>query len=136
MALLYPVLAQVLFTFAMILAAGRARIRAAKAGRVRIGDIALSAEAWPADIRKIGNNMNNQFQTPVLFYVLCGIALFIGAAGPVMVALGWLFVATRLVHAYIHVTTNDVVRRLQAFVAGFATLVVMWIMIVAHLLSA
>ena len=44
-------------------------------------DIALSNEAWPDDLKKVANNMHNQFETPVLFYVLCGVATYVGATG-------------------------------------------------------
>jgi hypothetical protein len=43
-------------------------------------------------------------------------------------------VATRLGHAYIHVTSNRVGRRFNAFAAGFAVLVVMWLLFAMRLL--
>jgi len=63
----------------------------------------------------------------VLFYVLVVLALITRKADMVFVVLAWMFVASRLVHAYIHTTSNKVLRRFQAFVVGVLILAVMWI---------
>ena len=136
LALLYPVLAQVLLTLALLLWTGRARFAALRAGRARIPEVALSAEPWPDDVRKISNNYHNQFETPVLFYVLCGAATYLGATGFVMVFLAWAFIASRLAHTYIHVTTNRVRHRFRVFAVGVAVLLAMWLLVTARLLAA
>jgi hypothetical protein len=43
----------------------------------------------------------------------------------VFVVLSWIFVLSRLVHAYIHVTSNRVSRRFFAY-SGTVTLLIMW----------
>lgn len=136
LSLLYPALAQILWTLIVILLAGRARIAAIRAKDVTIGQVALSNDAWPKRARAFGNNMNNQFETPVLFYALCGIATYAGATGGIMTGLAWLYVATRVIHTLIHTGGNNVFRRFQAFVAGIGALVAMWFGVVARLLSA
>jgi hypothetical protein len=108
-------MAQVLLTFVLLTWTGRARFAAARAGRVRLGDLALSGEGWPDDVRKVANNMHNQFETPILFYVLCGLATAIGATGTLMALLAWGWFATRLVHTGIHVTTNRIRHRFMPF---------------------
>lgn len=134
-ALLYPVMLQVLLTLLLLLWTGRVRVRAVRQRRVHIRDIALSGEAWPDDIRKISNNMHNQFETPILFFVLCGAAIYLGAAGFLMVLLAWAYVASRLVHSFVHVTTNRVQHRFQAFAFGVVVLILMWILVAARLLG-
>lgn len=134
MPLLYPVLAQVLLTFVVLFATGAVRFRALRDRRVKIGAIAVNNEGWPEDVRKFSNNYANQFETPVLFYVLAGIAIFIRATDILMVVLAWLFVATRVAHAFIHTGSNDVVTRFRVFLAGFAILIIMWAIIVLRLL--
>ena len=47
----------------------------------------------------------------MLFYLLVVLAFFTARPTIALVVLAWLFVATRLLHALIHVTTNDVRRR-------------------------
>ena len=132
-ALVYPVLVQVLLTFGMLLWMGRVRVAAIKAGRVRIGEIALGGTAWPDDVRKVANNAQNQFETPILFYALCGIAMLVGATGPLTTLLAWGYVATRVVHTGIQVTSNRVRHRFVAFAAGVGTLVGLWVVIAIRL---
>ena len=47
----------------------------------------------------------------------------------------WIFVALRLGHAYVHVTSNRVTRRALFFLAGAAVLCVMWIIFAIRILS-
>lgn len=136
LSLVYPVLAMVLWTFVMMLWTLRARMAALRARRVRLADIALSNARWPDDAKKISNNMHNQFETPLLFYVLCGVATYIAATDFLMTLLAWAYVATRFVHTGIHVTSNRVQQRFAIFALGVAVLVAMWILIAARLLAA
>ena len=136
MALVYPVLAQIRLTFVVLFATGRARVGSLMAGRVKMDDIAANAGAFPEDVRRFGNNFANQFETPVLFYVLVGIAIFIRATDVVMVVLAWAYVATRVAHAFVHLTSNHVPTRFRIFVAGVLVLLAMWVLIVIRLLTA
>ena len=45
-----------------------------------------------------------------------------------LVVLSWLFVASRLLHALVHVTTNEMRRRFFLFLAGALILVLMWLL--------
>ncbi len=129
-------MAQVLLTLALMLWMGRARVRTVRAERVHIRDIALSGDAWPEDVRKISNNVHNQFERPILFFVLCGTATYLGVTGILMAFLAWAYVATRLVHTFIHVTTNRVRDRFYAFAAGMVVLFAMWLMVAVRLVGA
>ena len=132
-ALVFPAMAQLLLTFVVLLWMGRVRVAAIKAGRVRVADVALGGTAWPDDVRKVANNAHNQFETPILFYALCGLALLVGETGPLTTLLAWGYVASRIVHTAIHVTSNRVRYRFAAFAAGFTILVLMWIAIATRL---
>jgi hypothetical protein len=136
LALLYPVLAMMLWTFVLLFWTLQRRTGALRSRRVRMADIALSTDAWPDDVRKVSNNMHNQFETPILFYVLCGAATYIGATGLVMALLAWAYVVTRVIHTSVHVTSNDVQRRFMVFAVGIAVLVAMWALIVVRLLAS
>ena len=133
--LVYPVMTLVLLALAVMFWTGRQRVRAIRKRRVRFQDIALNREAWPDDVRKVGHNLENQFEAPVLFYVLCGAATHVGATGFVMTALAWIYVILRVLHAVIHVTVNDV-RRAIAFALSLVILILMWIGVAIRLLGA
>lgn len=135
-AILAPLFLQVALTLALAVALGRSRVGAIRGGRVRIADIALGQQAWPDSVTKIGNAYRNQFELPVLFYVAVVVAATTANADIIAVALAWAFVALRIVHVYVHVTSNHVPTRFNAFVAGFAVLVLMWAYLAAKILAA
>ncbi|AWN45881.1 hypothetical protein DK419_05740 [Methylobacterium terrae] len=135
-AVLAPVFVQVLLTFCLLLWTGRVRFAAARAGAVRLKDISLGERSWPAPVQQVSNAFANQFELPVLFYVLTGLALATRTADHLFVGLAWLFVLTRIVHAGIYATTNVVIRRFQAFLAGAIVLMAMWLVFAATILLA
>lgn len=105
---------------------GTVRIPMVTRGEVRIKDIALERSGWPEREHKVSNAFDNQFQLPVLFYVACLIAIGFGAT-LLEVLLAAAFVVTRYVHAFIHVTSNNVVRRFAAYTAGLVLLCLFWL---------
>lgn len=124
--LLLPAFAHVLLVFAVGGMMGRARVRAARAGRVKLRDVAVDNSRWPDDVRKIANNYQNQFEVPVLFYAALALIVATGLADGVMAALAWVFVASRVVHSFIHTGSNVVINRFRVFLFGFAVVVLLW----------
>ena len=133
-AVLLPVFVQVGLTFFLLFWMGSVRLRALKGREVRVGDIALRQPAWPERPTQISNAYDSQFQLPVLFYALVPLALITRKADLLFVVLSWSFVATRLAHAAIHTTSNNVQQRFMAFLAGAVVLLIMWIVFAAHIL--
>lgn len=125
-ALIGAVLVQVALTFVLLFWLGIARARSARRGEVKVADVALSSEPWPDRLKQIANSYRNQLEVPVLFYVGALMAIVLGAVDTVVAGLAWAFVVLRLVHAYIHVTHNKVLRRFQVFVASVVVLAVLW----------
>jgi hypothetical protein len=124
---LLPVFVLIGLTFAMLLWIAGARRNALVGGGTKIRDIALGQPNWPVRTTQIGNCFKNQFELPVLFYILIALALPIRHADLVIVWLSWVFVVTRLVHAGVFVTSNDLNRRSLAWFAGVVVLLIMWI---------
>jgi len=123
--LLLAVLAQVLLTLLMYLALARAKARAAGAGQVDEARRALHADAWPEDVQKINNNIRNQFEVPVLFYVVVIVLCLLGETGRLVQGLAWLFVASRIAHALVHTGPNIVTIRRRVFMVGCAIVMVL-----------
>jgi hypothetical protein len=133
LALIFAVLAQGLLALALLWHLGFNRIPLVLSGKVRIEDIALDKERWPEKARQASNAFDNQFQLPVLFYIACLVAIAFGAT-LFEVVLAALFVVSRYVHAFIHITSNHVVRRFQAYFAGLIVLCVFWADLLVRLL--
>ncbi len=124
---LLPLFVQVGLTLALLLAMVGARRQALVSRQTKITDIALGESSWPPRATQIGNCYRNQFEIPVLFYLLIALALPLRHADLVIVLLSWLFVITRFLHAGIFVSSNDFGRRSTAWLAGVLVLSVMWI---------
>lgn len=132
--LIYPALAQVFWTFVVLMIVFLRRKKAFDNREVRTADVAVSTERYPEPARLAAANLSNQFETPVLFFALVLIAIHVGATGYVMAALAWAFVATRIVHTLIHTGSNDLRQRALVYAAGVACLFLMWIGIVIAIL--
>jgi len=124
---LLPVFVLIGLTFALLLWMAGARRNALVSRETRIKDIALGQSNWPVRATQIGNCFKNQFELPVLFYILIALALPLRHADYVIVLLSWVFVVTRLVHAGVFVSSNDLNRRSLAWFAGVVVLLIMWI---------
>ncbi|MFT5711554.1 MAG: hypothetical protein ACI8QT_002262 [Halioglobus sp.] len=123
--IIWPVLAQIFLTLMMFIMLGVRKAKAAKAGEVNRQQAALSNRVWPADVIKVSNNIANQFEVPVLFYVLCLVLYSINAVDIVAVVLAWLFVLSRFAHAYVHLGSNYVAVRFRLFLAGCLVMIAM-----------
>jgi hypothetical protein len=133
---LLPLFVQVALTFALLVWTARSRIRALNSKQVKMADVALGQLNWPAKVQQISNNYNSQFQLPVLFYVLTLLAIVLHQADVLFVVLAWLFVLSRLLHAYIHTGTNYVRHRFNAFATGVFILMAMWAIFAVRILLA
>jgi hypothetical protein len=124
---LLPVFVLIGLTFTLLLWMVGARRGALVGGQTKIRDIALGQPNWPTRATQIGNCFKNQFELPVLFYILIAIALPLRHADLIVVMLSWLFVITRFVHAGVFVNSNDLNRRSLAWLVGVLVLLAMWL---------
>jgi len=124
---LLPVFVQIGLTFFLLFGMAVSRGRALTGGRVKPRDIDLRQPNWPAHTAQIGNCFANQFEIPVLFYVLIALAMPLRHADLIIVMLSWVFVVTRFAHAGIFVTSNDLRTRSLAWFAGALVVLAMWI---------
>ncbi len=122
--ILLPVMVQVLLTMIIYIMLNAAKMRAWKRGEVDAARRGLHDDAWPDNVIRINNNIRNQFETPVLFYVLSFTLLAVNAVTVAALVFAWLFVATRVFHAYVHIANHLLLRR-RSFVFGCVILVVM-----------
>lgn len=77
-----------------------------------------------------------QFELPVLFYVLTILAYFTHRAGVVFVVLAWIFVVFRYLQAYVHVTSNKVRLRGSFFIVSAIALAIMWVIYMVEILTS
>jgi len=113
-----PVLLQVLLTIALYFALATAKKKAVAANEVNLERRGLYDDAWPVSVVKINNCIRNQFEVPVLFYILSGVLWALDATSWFVVAVSWVFVLSRYAHAYVQTGSNQVPQRLRFFKIG------------------
>jgi len=88
-----------------------------------------------AEATKPADNLANLFELPVLFYV--GLIVFhvTGTADGTVLAMGWSYVALRIVHSIIHITYNRVLHRFTVYVLSSLVLFGLWGILAYHLLG-
>jgi hypothetical protein len=126
-ALLLPVFLHVLMTIGLGVASARARRKSLIAGRARMKEVVVDSRAFPDDVRKLGNNYDNQFQLPLFWYAGIAFTLILNVGDGVLVALSWAFLALRVGHSFVHVGRNQLVRRFYVFTAGAVVLTAYWL---------
>jgi hypothetical protein len=124
---LLPVFILIGLTFALMVGMVGSRRQALVGGETKIRDIALGQPNWPNRATQIGNCYKNQFELPLLFYILIALALPLRHADLFIVLMSWVFVVTRFVHAGIFVSSNDLGQRSTVWLAGVLVVLVMWI---------
>jgi hypothetical protein len=132
--ILLPLFVQVVLTLALGIWLGGLRTTAVRRGAVKPQDIALGQPNWPKPVLQVGNCFRNQFEVPVLFYVLAILAIVTRQADLLFVLLSWVFVLSRLAHATVHVTSNHLTQRGAMFGAGALVLTIMWLIFIVRIM--
>jgi hypothetical protein len=124
-----PVIIQVFLTLFVYLRLLQVKKRASAAGLVDRTRIALRDDAWPDYVVQVNNNIRNQFELPVLFYVLAILLWVLDSAHGVAVAAATVFVVSRIVHAGIHLSINPVPPRRHTFTVGWLAVLAMALLV-------
>src|SRR5690606_30227303 len=106
------------------------RVNAVRSRQVSIGYYrGYNGAEPPQKMQAAANHYSNLFEMPVLFYVACITSIVLNIQGTLMVGLAWAYVASRCLHTVIHLSYNNVVHRLAAFVVSNILLIVIWVIL-------
>jgi len=133
---LLPLFVEVLLTFAVMFGMMYFRTSTLRSGETRYEDISLREPNWPARATKFGYAFANQFELPVLFYVLTILEIITKHADLLFVLLAWVFVVMRILQVGVHVTSNNVRVRGGFYGAGAIVLLIMWIVYIVRIVLA
>ena len=86
-----------------------------------------SGDPEPRSARPAIFRSATSLKIPVLFFALIPLAILTRQAGYLFVVLEWIFVLSRIAHAFVHVTSNRQPARGLLWIVGVATLLAMWI---------
>ena len=134
--ILLPLFAEVILTFGLLFALAPLRSNDLKTGVARPDTISLREPNWSKHSLQVAFSFSNQFELPVLFYVLTILAYITHSAGVLFVIMAWIFVVFRYLQAYIHVTSNNVRWRGGFFGVAAVDLALMWVIYMVQILTS
>ena len=132
--ILAPLFVLVLMTFVIGIMLATVRTPLLTSGEVRPEAISLRQPNWPPRALQFGYSFQNQFELPLLFYVLTILAIISKHADLLFVVMAWIFVLTRLAHAYVHCTSNNLQARGPLFGIGALVLLIMWLIFIVRIM--
>ena len=133
---LLPLFVEVLLTFGVMFGMMYFRTSTLRRGETRLADISLREPNWPRRATQFGYAFANQFELPVLFYVLTILVIITHHADLLFVLLAWIFVVMRILQATVHVTNNNVRVRGAYYGVGALVLLIMWIIYIVRIMLA
>ena len=133
---LLPLFVEVLLTFGVMFGMMYFRTSTLRRGETRLADISLREPNWPRRATQFGYAFANQFELPVLFYVLTILVIITRHADLLFVLLAWIFVLMRVLQAVVHVTNNNVRMRGAYYGVGALILFIMWIIYMVRIILA
>ena len=133
---LLPLFVEVLLTFGVMFGMMYFRTSTLSRGETRFEDISLREPNWPRRATQFGYAFANQFELPVLFYVLTILVIITHHADLPFVLLAWIFVLMRVLQAMVHVTNNSVRMRGAYYGVGALILFIMWIIYIVRIVLA
>ncbi|RYY75178.1 MAG: hypothetical protein EOO52_11930 [Gammaproteobacteria bacterium] len=129
--MIYSMFAMALLTFTVAGYLLKLRVAAVRNGDVKLSSFRLNnRDDMPAALIQASRNYSNLFEMPLLFYCTVIVTVVLHLDNLFMLVLSWLFVASRLVHSWVHLTSNNVIRRMQAFMVGNLCIFLMWIILI------
>jgi len=84
----------------------------------------------PEHLEALSQNYNNLLELPLLFYIVCLMAITLKLNVEYFLLYAWLYVVFRYIHSFIHITYNNVLHRLFVFFMSCVMLITMWLYVV------
>jgi hypothetical protein len=134
--IIFPMAALVLLTFATGLWMLKLRFKAVRQHGLSPAYFKLNQGGeLPEDLIKATRHYANLHEAPLLFYAACVTLIAAQRVDTVFLLLAWAFVAARYVHAFVHVTYNNLKHRGLAFLLGIVMLFAIWTRLLVHLVA-
>lgn len=129
-----PVVVQILLTIFLLARLAVAKAQASRQGLVNEQRRALHQDAWPDSVIQVSNCVRNQFEVPVLFYVLVILLWLTNGVNLYVHVFAWAFAASRIAHAWIHTGSNYVPLRRNVFIFGGLNVIALTVLLIYSVL--
>ena len=122
-----PMAFYLVYIFFLLFLNFRVRFQAVKNGDLPASYFELfKGTEVPDRIVVYGRHIDNQFPVPPYFMMTCLVAAQVGVVTGFTIAFAWGFVLCRMVHSYIHLGSNKVLKRAKAYFAGWGFIFLIW----------
>ncbi|MCP5001003.1 MAG: hypothetical protein GY933_20240 [Hyphomicrobiales bacterium] len=125
-AIFWPLIIQTALIYIIYVLVSRRRYSAVRAGSAKASDFKVPI-VEPEPTATVARNLVNQFELPFLFYAVCIVLYMVNGVNYAVVVLAWIFVASRIAHSWVHVTTNNIRQRRPIFVVGYFVNAILWL---------
>ena len=132
--LIAPMLTQASVMLLITLWLAWARVGSVVRGKVDLKDVAKNG--WQGWIKNAGDNYSNNYEAPILFFVLSFVfltlefATHVSVVGSPIIIVAWVFVISRILHAIVHLSFNHILLRFLLFLVGVTCLIAMLFMVI------
>jgi hypothetical protein len=133
--ILLPLFVEVILTFLLLFWLAPLRGGDLTSGVTQPEKVALREPNWSPRTLQVAYAFSNQFELPVLFYILTVLAYVTHLADLVFVVLAWIFVLFRCLQAFVHVTNNNIRVRGAMFGVAALVLAIMWVRYMVEVLT-
>ena len=116
--ILWPMLAQIGWTFLLYAWLTFVRWQAVKRGEVDYSEFEFN-RAEPRAVARIRLNLANQFELPAIFYAAIVLLVALNRVTMVDLIAAWVFFAGRVVHTLVQTLTDNVPLRGHVFLINF-----------------
>ena len=135
-AMIFPVLALIVWTFVMWAWMYATRIPAIQSSDIDMDELSRTGAPleMPPEVARVADNYNHLHEQPTLFYALALSAAMLGAVDTGQVALAWAYVGLRIIHSLIQATKNPIFIRFIVFAITSIVLLILLLRTIYHVL--
>lgn len=125
--ILYPLFGMVLLSIVVGLRMLQLRFRAVGQDGLAPAYFQLNRGGRPpAYLVQAEQHYTNLYETPVLFYTVVILIYVLNMTNVLNLMLAWAYVASRLLHAFVHMGQNRLANRRRVFLASIVLITLLW----------
>ena len=125
--IIYPAFAMILlayFSYIIMILIGKKYVTKKE---IKYGQFKLYTGVFPDKYEQSRQHLKNQFELPVIFYLLVALLYSSNNLQYIDIILAWLFVISRYIHSFIRFKNNYLPYRATIFTLGYVILLAGWI---------
>lgn len=135
-AILYPLFAMALIVLYISIRLAVLRYRAVVHDGLHPGYFKHNRGGKPPEyLQRTTDHYDNLYEQPMLFYVVSILIYITGQTDMLLILLAWAYIATRLLHGYIHIKLNKILWRRNSFFLSTIVLFTLWGTLFAQLVT-